>query len=198
MNYLAHAYLSFNNPEILTGNMISDFIKGKKQYLYPKKIHTGIKLHRAIDTFTDSHPATRAIKAFFKEDYGLYSGAFTDIVYDYFLANDKTHFESEHARLIFTRDTYSSLEPFMHLFPEKFALMFPFMKEQNWLFHYASEEGIGNSFKGLSRRAVAIRSTEKAFAIFGEKKGLIQKHYDEFFPELFIHTKQKLAELSNS
>ena len=30
MNYLAHAYLSFGDPDVLTGNMISDFVKGKK------------------------------------------------------------------------------------------------------------------------------------------------------------------------
>ena len=30
MNYLAHAYLSFGDPGILTGNMISDFVKGKR------------------------------------------------------------------------------------------------------------------------------------------------------------------------
>ena len=31
MNYLAHAYLSFGDPDILAGNMISDFVKGKKK-----------------------------------------------------------------------------------------------------------------------------------------------------------------------
>lgn len=35
MNYLAHAYLSFNDPEILVGNLISDFVKGKKKFDYP-------------------------------------------------------------------------------------------------------------------------------------------------------------------
>ena len=34
MNYLAHAYLSFGNEDILVGNMISDFVKGKKKYDY--------------------------------------------------------------------------------------------------------------------------------------------------------------------
>jgi acyl carrier protein phosphodiesterase len=29
MNYLAHAVLSFQQPDILTGNMISDFVKGR-------------------------------------------------------------------------------------------------------------------------------------------------------------------------
>ena len=30
MNYLAHAYLSFGYSELLVGNLISDFVKGKK------------------------------------------------------------------------------------------------------------------------------------------------------------------------
>jgi acyl carrier protein phosphodiesterase len=38
MNYLAHAYLSFNEPGILTGNMISDFVKGKRKYDYSEII----------------------------------------------------------------------------------------------------------------------------------------------------------------
>ena len=62
MNYLAHAYLSFRHPGLLTGNMISDFIKGKKQYDYPDHIQLGIRLHRAIDAFTDNHPATREMR----------------------------------------------------------------------------------------------------------------------------------------
>ena len=38
MNYLAHAYLSFNNTYILIGNMISDYIKVKQQYEYSPEI----------------------------------------------------------------------------------------------------------------------------------------------------------------
>ena len=35
MNFLAHAFLSFNDPDILTGNMISDFVKGKQKFDFP-------------------------------------------------------------------------------------------------------------------------------------------------------------------
>ena len=62
MNYLAHAYLSFNEPEILVGNMISDFVKGKKKFDYSPGVQKGIALHRAIDNFTDYHTATKAAK----------------------------------------------------------------------------------------------------------------------------------------
>ena len=65
MNYLAHAYLSFNNTDLLVGNMISDYVKGKKQFEYPAAIQAGIKLHRAIDEFTDTHQTTFEIKKYF-------------------------------------------------------------------------------------------------------------------------------------
>ena len=90
MNFLAHAQLSFHQPEILVGNMISDFVKGKKQYDFSPGIQQGIKLHRAIDQFTDTHPVTKELKQYFRLSYGLYAGVFTDVMYDYFLANEKT------------------------------------------------------------------------------------------------------------
>ena len=72
MNYLAHAYLSFNKPEILIGNLISDFVKGKKKFDYSTGIQKGIALHRAIDQFTDDHAITQSAKLFFKPAYRLY------------------------------------------------------------------------------------------------------------------------------
>jgi acyl carrier protein phosphodiesterase len=80
MNYLAHAYLSFEDTDVLAGNMMSDYVKGKTQYNYPPAVQRGIRLHRAIDAFTDQHEATRNIAALFKPHYRLYAGAFTDIV----------------------------------------------------------------------------------------------------------------------
>ena len=72
--------------------MISDFVKGKKKFDYPSAIQKGIILHRFIDTFTDSHEATREAKEIFRPAYRLYSGAFTDVVYDHFLAVDEYEF----------------------------------------------------------------------------------------------------------
>ena len=88
MNYLAHVVLSFDQPEILTGNMISDFVKGKTKFNFSPIVQKGIHLHRLIDTFTDFNPVTKKAKEFFRPEYRLYSGAFVDVVYDHFLAND--------------------------------------------------------------------------------------------------------------
>ena len=88
MNFLAHTYLSFTDEQIV-GNLIGDFIKNKKRDHLSEGIQQGITLHRAIDAFTDVHPKVLEAKTVFQPIVRLYSGAFVDVVFDYFLANDK-------------------------------------------------------------------------------------------------------------
>ena len=195
MNYLAHAYLSFNNTELLVGNMISDYVKGKKQFDFPEAIQNGIKLHRAIDNFTDTHPATFEIKKIFKPAYRLYAGAFADVVYDYFLANDTNQFSTSEELKKFTQSTYQLLEIKSEYFPERFASMFPYMREQDWLFNYRFNEGMQKSFGGLARRAKYIEETATAYQIFLNNKEHINHWYKIFMPDVKLFTVNKIEAL---
>jgi acyl carrier protein phosphodiesterase len=214
VNYLAHAYLSFGIPDVVVGNLISDFVKGKKQLEYPDSIRKGITLHRAIDTFTDSHPVTRHAKSYFRAVYGLYSGALIDVAYDYFLANDPVAFRAEGAGdpegapgveegragrgteegaakgggaaglAAFAQQTYRQLATRESLFPERFARMFPYMRDQDWLYHYRYKEGIFNSFAGLARRAAYMPPPKQACELFEAHFTDLEACYREFFPLL--------------
>jgi acyl carrier protein phosphodiesterase len=183
VNYLAHAYLSFGDPDILAGNMISDFVKGKKKFEYSVRVQMGITLHRKIDEYTDSHPATRQAKEFLKKAAGPYAGAFVDIVYDHFLANDPYEFE-EGDLAIFTQNVYMQLETFQKEFPEKFQRFFYHMRTQNWLLHYRSAEGIHNSFRGLCHRAKYIHDAEPVFEAFLIHYEELKMAYEFFFPHV--------------
>jgi acyl carrier protein phosphodiesterase len=184
VNYLAHAYLSFGIPDIVVGNLISDFVKGKKQLEYPDSIRKGIILHRAIDTFTDTHPVTRRAKSYFRAAYGLYSGALTDVAYDHFLANDPVAFPAESPLITFAQQTYRQLATRETLFPERFARMFPYMRDQDWLYHYRYKEGIFNSFAGLARRAAYMPAPQQACELFEKHFTDLEACYREFFPSL--------------
>lgn len=184
MNLLAHAYLSFNQPEILVGNMISDHVKGKRQYDYAQEIQRGIALHRAIDSYTDEHQATREIKLFFRPFYGLYAAPFSDIVYDHFLANDPNEFRDEQTLFNFTRSTYNELSKHTALFPDRFKYMFSHMQAQNWLFNYRFDDGIAKSFEGLVRRAAYMNNHHEAVSIFKKNKAAMRACYESFFPGL--------------
>ncbi|MCW3093783.1 MAG: hypothetical protein JWP81_4852 [Ferruginibacter sp.] len=184
MNYLAHAYLSFNQPAIVTGNMISDFVKGKKKFDFSPGIQKGIALHRAIDDFTDFHPVTQVAKQYFRKDYRLYSGAFVDVLYDHFLANDPDEFSERVDLGSFCQSTYTILQNNTIGMPPKFLQILPFMQQHNWLYHYSSREGIERSFGGLVRRAAYLNESAIAFEIFNEYYDELGDCYRLFFPDL--------------
>jgi acyl carrier protein phosphodiesterase len=184
MNYLAHAYLSFNHPEILVGNMISEYIKGRKQFDYPAAVQKGIRLHRAIDNYTDAHAATHELKSFFRPQYRLYSGALADVVYDHFLANDIHEFGTRAVLKQFAAGTYQMLEPFFELFPLPFQKMFPHMKSHDWLYNYRYMDAIEKSFGGVARRAAYLTETKIAFDLFNTHYTAMQVCYAAFFPDV--------------
>jgi acyl carrier protein phosphodiesterase len=63
MNFLAHLYLSGKDKSgVLVGNFIADQVKGKQLASFPKNMQRGIRLHRKIDEFTDSHEVTARCK----------------------------------------------------------------------------------------------------------------------------------------
>lgn len=186
MNYLAHAYLSFRIPGVLVGNLISDFVKGKKQFDYPPEVRKGIVLHRAIDAFTDEHPATIRAKEVFRPNYRLYSGAFVDVAYDHFLANDPTQFQANEL-FNFSQEVYGSLDQYVDLFPTPFKMMFPYMKQHNWLYNYRQRQGIENSFEGVVRRSVYLTDSKMAFRLFELHYEALQACYNDFFPSLKAH-----------
>jgi acyl carrier protein phosphodiesterase len=196
MNFLAHSYLSFHQPEILIGNMISDFVKGRKKFDYPEAIQKGIQLHRDIDTFTDDHPTTKEAKQFFKPAVGLYAGAFIDVVYDHFLATDQQQFLeiklNDHCQ-----NTYEVLHKNNLLLPTKFQVMLPYMRSQNWLFNYQHLWGIENSFGGVARRATYLNSSSEVFGLFNDNYNELQKCYNEFFPQVKAFAFTELQRLLN-
>jgi acyl carrier protein phosphodiesterase len=183
MNYLAHAYLSFNDEPVMVGNLISDFVKGKKKFLYPDRIQKGITLHRAIDEFTDEHPVTKMAKNIFRPAYRLYSGAFVDVAFDHFLANDHTEFTEESLQQ-FSATVYTTLDHYSDYWPERFARMFPYMKIQDWLFNYRTRWGTESSFGGLVRRARYLTESNTASRLFHEHYSALHECYKSFFPEV--------------
>ena len=177
--------------------MISDFVKGKKKFDYHHNIQKGIALHRAIDNFTDEHPATKEAKEIFRPHYRLYSGAFIDVVYDHFLAADEQEF-TEQSLHQFSQQVYQNLDPHQSIMPEKFARMFPYMKEQNWLFHYRTRWGTEKSLGGLVRRAAYLTESETAFRLFEAHYQLLQNCYRHFWADVKPFAKEKFEELVNT
>ena len=194
MNYLGHAYLSFNSPQILVGNMISDFVKGKDKFMFSGNIQKGIALHRHIDEFTDFHPATKKAMEIFRPCYRLYSAPIMDVLFDHFLANDKNLFDDDSLRK-FSVNTYRQLEDNSNHLPNRFLQMFTYMKTEDWLYNYKYAVSMKKSLYGLMRRATFIKESGTAYDLFMQHHSYLKECYEHFFPDVKLFAKQKFDEL---
>lgn len=194
MNFLAHIYLSGDNPQVILGNFFADSIKGRKYKEYPRDVQKGILLHRAIDYFTDTHPIVRLSTARLFDNYSHYSGVIVDMYYDHFLAANWNLY-SEVPLEEFTQYFYNLLEDHYDLLPRNVHNFMPYMIEHNWLLSYASIEGIGKILAQMSSRTKFESHMEFATRDLEEHYELFQIEFTSYFEELQMFAKNKLLSL---
>ena len=191
MNFLAHSFLTFNDGQIV-GQFLEDFIRNKDRYSFPRDIQDGITLHRAIDTFTDSHPAIHEAKKVFSPLVRLYAGAFVDVAMDYFLATDFSLNSlkgwKEHSLKV-----YRVLNENEQFLSENFKRMLAKMEHDDWLFNYREDWGIKFSIQNVLNKAKYLDKDIPVFQAFLDNKKVLQKCYDDFFPDLLAHAKAENA-----
>lgn len=197
MNYLAHSFLTFTDGQIV-GQFLEDFIRNRDRFSFPKDIQDGITLHRAIDTFTDAHPAIHEAKKVFAPLVRLYAGAFVDVSMDYFVAND-LNLNSLEGWKNHSQKVYRILKKNYEFLPENFRIMLEKMEEGDWLYNYRHEENIGYSMRNVLNKAKNLDTDIPVHDAFLKNKDFLQQCYDAFFPDLLEYAKgiNALLQLEN-
>lgn len=187
MNYLAHSFLTFTDGQIV-GQFLEDFIRNRDRFSFPKGIQDGITMHRAIDTFTDAHPAIHEAKKVFAPLVRLYAGAFVDVSMDYFVAND-LNLNSLEGWENHSIKVYRVLNEHQKYLPENFRRMLEKMEEGDWLYNYRYEKNIGYSMRNVLNKAKYLNADIPVHEAFLKNKNFLQECYDDFFPDLMEHAK---------
>lgn len=184
MNFLAHLYLSGDDPEVMVGNFIGDFVKGRNvRERFRPGIAAGIELHRAIDDFTDAHPVVDRSKQRLRPNLRHYSPVVADMFYDHFLAANWRHYHSEPLTL-YAAGVYRLLESYRDVLPEGVKAMLPYMVGGNWLVSYARIEGIQRALNGMAARTPYESGMETATKLLRAHYDSFKEEFTEFFPEL--------------
>lgn len=189
MNYLAHLYLSGDDQQIIVGNFIGDYVKGKDYTRYPEKIQTGIKLHRAIDTFTDTHKNCREAKHYFRNDFGLYSGIVVDFIYDHILARNWEVFSTSKLS-VFANFIHVVLQSNVLFLPGRVQNFLPFLIQHKRLESYATKEGIMHSMNIMNRYSSFPAKGQTAIDIMSMNSTFFTENFMSFMDELieFVET----------
>lgn len=163
MNFLAHLYLTKDHPELVSvGNFMADAVKGQKAILeYPEQIQQGIRIHRAIDDFADSHSLFRQGTARLHSRYSKFSPVIMDIFYDHILAESWDKF-SDISLKDFSQSQYKLLTKHKSLLPEQTLRWLKYMKLENLLYNYASESKIEQVLKRMDKRTNGVSGMSTA------------------------------------
>lgn len=194
MNFLAHAFLSGDQPDILIGNFIADHINGNDYTHYRKGIIRGILLHRRIDSFTDSHPLFLSSKRRLHRNYHKYSGVIVDMFYDHFLATDWP-FWSSCGLTEFTGRSYAVLMQNFAILPPHTRRILPYMVEDDWLASYADLDFLQMSLQGLATRTPYRSGMEMAVGDLRAHYELFHSEFRDFFPDLVAYSGKELDAL---
>lgn len=181
MNHLAHAYLSGTNPQVLMGNLMGDFVKGAISETLHEDIQRGVRLHRLIDSYTDTHPVFHRSRERLEPPFRRYAGILVDIFYDHFLSRYWSQY-SERPLPEYAQDIYRLLEEHRVLLPEKMNRFVSYMVSNDVLVAYGNIDAVAQVLHGMSHRmshnnplAAGVYELQRNYDAF-------RGDFEEFFP----------------
>ena len=193
MNFLAHTYLSFDQPGLIVGNYLGDFIRNKDVASLPIAIKEGVILHRAIDTYTDRHEKVKEGTSLLHKSMGKYAPVVLDIYFDFLLSKRWLDFHNTPLSE-FCQIAYEILVKHQEYMPERIANRMQKMVADRWLENYQTYDGIRRVFRFLSRRTKFPSNLMDAPAVLMELEEPLEDVFMSFFPDLIVYCKRKIED----
>jgi len=187
MNHLAHLLLAGSDEGLIAGAFLGDYIKGRLTQDMPGHVVRGIRLHRAIDAFTDSHRLPLESRQRFENRFRRFGSIMTDVIYDHFLAANWHEWHPDHLQQ-FSDRTFETLFQQREHFPEPAIKSCQRMFEHNSLVNYQDPEFIGRSLRYLSTRLSRENPLDEGFLQFIKQQEQLLADFRKFFPELISYT----------
>lgn len=186
MNFLAHLLLADDSDASRIGNLLGDFTRGPIDELakiYPPEIVRGILMHRAVDSYTDSHSAFKRSRKLLHPERRRFAGIIVDLIYDHFLS---IHWEkfSNIPLDVFCQQAYREIEAHPEWQPGRLSEIAPVMKRENWLMRYSTIEGMRLTMSEVSQRSPRIRKMAQGIDDLLESYDALEEEFMIFMPDL--------------
>ena len=187
MNFLAHAWLvSAGSDDFLYGNLIADGVKGRDLSDWPAAIAQGVRHHRRVDAWVDSHPSVANARRRAPVAQRRYAGIALDMLWDHFWARDTAGQADQNAivercyRLLSARSA-----------PNRLKTMMPVLVEQDWLRGYADFDFTCRAIAGIGRRLSGPNQLAALVPWLDDDYQALKKDFQTLWPAL-------LAELGHT
>jgi len=186
VNFLAHAHLAYLTQTSITGNLLGDFVKGNVINEYQSPWQLGIRLHRKIDIYTDTHDSIKQLKIELGQ-LRRYGGIVIDILLDHIIAK---HFPQlgQLELSAFAQLVYQDLALDRANQPDHFKVVTDRMISMDWLTNYQELPIIEQALIRTSQRISSKPDFRPALVWYQQHHQRIDKIGLHFYQQLIAHS----------
>ena len=148
----------------MLGQLLGDFATRQALEHCDQRLIAGVQAHRALDRFTDDHPAFRKGCGLLETQCYRYAPVVMDVATDFFLVKNWSDFSGEVSFEEYLVRLYSSIPPYLLQLPNRMRTPAIRMREMDWFSGFAEPEGLATVFYFMARRVRKAEWIRNAFA----------------------------------
>lgn len=186
MNWLAHLHLSGDSPATRIGNLLPDLLNAPELAAMPALFRGGIRLHHAIDSFTDRQEIFRRSASRIDGPMRRYRGILVDVFFDHFLAREWLSY-SDRPLDEFVEEFHTSIDSLRADLPETAFVRLAAIRDGGYLLSYQDTGGIAIALERLGRRLRKPVDLGVGVTTLLERYTDFAADFREFYPLLADH-----------
>ncbi|ORT52492.1 ACP phosphodiesterase (plasmid) [Vibrio sp. qd031] len=190
MNFLAHLHIADHCDSDLSGNLLGDFVKGNPNGKFPLAVVQGIKMHRFVDKYTDTHQVALTQKRLFVKQHQRFAPIALDLFWDHCLSKHWSQFHNQGIDVFChscARETQTKMLDLST--PERYQRVISAMWEGNWLLSYKKFDNIGRALHRMSLRSPRMGPLADCFIDLNEHYETFEDAFFELYPQVLDATK---------
>lgn len=184
MNHLAHVVLAGPDPDDRLGAFLGDHVKGiaAVEALSPG-LARGVRLHRRIDAWSDSHPAVVDLRASSGPEWRRYSGVILDVLFDAMLVRNWETWQDV-ALDDFARGIDEMFAARWEELPPRLARFSVWARRKSLWTRYDEREMLDEIFSRLAIRHGRPSPLKRGTVLLDRMGPEIERTFEELFPWL--------------
>jgi acyl carrier protein phosphodiesterase len=183
VNFLAHFHLAWPDEQLIAGGLEGDFYKGQLALDLDPGMAAGIRLHRAIDAYTDQHRAVAGLRRQFPPQLRRFAGILIDLGFDHYLTQHWSLF-SDLALERFNQQVYTILERHHIHLSAPARSMAGRLREYDVLGRYHSWDAVPASAARIGERFRRGNPLLATAAVLGPLRQPMEQAFLNFYPDL--------------
>jgi acyl carrier protein phosphodiesterase len=197
VNFLAHFHLAWPDEGLVAGGLEGDYYKGPLRGDLPMAIERGVRLHRAIDAYTDSHPVVARLRRDLPGDLRRYAGILIDLSFDHYLSKHWLSY-SDIPLEDFNRQVYRALQVHESALSSGARRMLHRMLEYDILGLYKDWETVPASAARIGERFSRHNPFTDLDQVLSPARASLEQAFLAFYPELQAFSAAQESALNQS